>query len=282
MMAQKRTGTLQAPGTKLYYEVRGAADPVLLLIPGGLGDCGAFGPLAGLLADRYTVVTYDRRGNSRSVLTGPADDLRMSEQSGDALEVLDAVGAEKAYVLGSSSGALVSLDLLARHPERIAGLVTHEPPALTLLPEGAEYLAKAQDLAKLRLEQGARAAVDAFMAGMFLQENAVPEFEPGFDWDPGFPERVVANAEFLFDRELIPSITYRPDQAALTAVADRLVVGVGEDSREWPPACAGLELAAAVGAWTVQFPSGHAGMLMKPRAFAERLAEVLAGFGAGE
>jgi acetyltransferase/esterase len=281
MMAQMRTGTLQAPGTTLYYEVRGETNPVLLLVPGGLGDCGAFGPVAGLLADRFTVVTYDRRGNSRSVLTGPADDLRMSEQSGDALEVLDAVGAEKAYVLGSSSGALIALDLLARHPERIAGLVAHEPPALTLLPEGAEYLAKAEDLAALRQDRGARAAVDAFMAGMFPQEGE-PEFEPGFDWDPAFPERMMANVEVLFDQELIPSIGYRPDQAALAAAADLLVIGVGEVSRDWPPACAGLELATAVGAWTVQFPGGHNGFLSRPRGFAERLAEVLAGFEEGE
>jgi acetyltransferase/esterase len=280
-MAEKRTDTLQAPGTTLYYEVWGDANPVLLLIPSGLGDCGEFAPLAGLLADRFTVVTYDRRGNSRSVLTGPAAGLRMSEQSGDALEVLDAVGAEKAYVLGSSSGALVSLDLLARHPARIAGLVAHEPPALTLLPEGAEYLAKAEDLAALRRERGARAAVDAFMAGMFPREGD-PEFEPGFAWDPAFPERMMKNVDFLFDRELIPAIGYRPDQAALTAAAGQLVVGVGETSREWPPACAGLELAAAVGAWTVQFPGGHGGYLTRPRAFAERLAEVLGGFEAGE
>ncbi|HEY3872994.1 MAG TPA: alpha/beta hydrolase [Actinocrinis sp.] len=280
-MPQKRTGTLQAPGTELYYEVRGDAGPVLLLISGGYGDAAGFAPLAGLMADRFTVVAYDRRGNSRSVLTGPPTDLRMSEQSGDALEILDAVGAERAYVLGSSSGALVGLDLLARHPERIAGLVAHEPPALTLLPEGAEYLAKAEDLAALRKDRGAQAAVDAFMAGMFPPEGE-PEFEPGFDWDPAIMDRMAVNAEVLFDRELIPSIGFRPDEAALAAVADRLVVGVGELSRDWPPACAGLELAASVGAWTVQFPGGHLGCLTRARAFAERLAEVLDGFEAGE
>ena len=280
-MAQKRTGMLDVPGAKLYYEVRGAAKPVLLLIPGQLADCGVFGPVAGLLAERFTVVTYDRRGNSRSVLTGPPADLRMSEQSGDALELLDAVGAETAYVLGSSGGALIALDLLARHPGRVAGMVAHEPPALSLLPEGAQYLAKAEELAGLRRDRGARAATDAFMSGMFPEEGA-PHFEPGFDWDPAFPERLMTNCEIMFDHELIPSIEFRPDRAALEAAADCLVVGVGEVSREYPPACAGVELAKAVGAWVVQFPGGHNGYLSRPRAFAERLGEVLAGFETGE
>jgi pimeloyl-ACP methyl ester carboxylesterase len=64
-----RTDTLQVPGATLYYEVSGSG-PMLLLIPGGPADAGVFADLAGFLADRYTVVAYDPRGNSRSVTDG--------------------------------------------------------------------------------------------------------------------------------------------------------------------------------------------------------------------
>jgi pimeloyl-ACP methyl ester carboxylesterase len=61
------TGVVRADGADLYTERRGDGPP-LLLIAGGGGDCGAFSALADLLASRYTVLSYDRRGNSRSPL----------------------------------------------------------------------------------------------------------------------------------------------------------------------------------------------------------------------
>ena len=60
-----KTETLQVPGASLYYEVRGSG-PVLLMIPGGPMDADGFTEIAERLADSYTVVTYDCRGNSRS------------------------------------------------------------------------------------------------------------------------------------------------------------------------------------------------------------------------
>ncbi|MGN6175885.1 MAG: alpha/beta fold hydrolase [Streptosporangiaceae bacterium] len=65
-----KTGTLKVPGASLYHEIRGSG-PVLLLICGGVYDAAGYAGLAQQLADRYTVVTYDRRGNSRSPLDGP-------------------------------------------------------------------------------------------------------------------------------------------------------------------------------------------------------------------
>ncbi|BCB91182.1 hypothetical protein Psuf_084950 [Phytohabitans suffuscus] len=100
------TKTLAVPGATLHYEVRGAG-PVLLLICGGVYDAAAFGPLAGELADRYTVVTYDRRGNSRSPLDGAPGPQSIEEHGDDAYRLLVAAGAteaEPAYVFGNSSG----------------------------------------------------------------------------------------------------------------------------------------------------------------------------------
>jgi len=52
-------------GAELYYEIRGSGPPVVLIM-GGTGDGGHFDTLADFLADEFTVVTYDRRGNGRS------------------------------------------------------------------------------------------------------------------------------------------------------------------------------------------------------------------------
>jgi pimeloyl-ACP methyl ester carboxylesterase len=112
------TNILAVPGASLHFEVRGAG-PVLLLICGGVYDAAGYGPLAERLAGRYTVVTYDRRGNSRSPLDHPPGPQRIEEHGDDAYRVLGAVGVTAeapAYVFGNSSGAMIGLELAARHP----------------------------------------------------------------------------------------------------------------------------------------------------------------------
>ena len=52
-------------GAELYHEVRGDGPPVLL-VTGATGDGGHFDALADMLADEFTVISYDRRGNGRS------------------------------------------------------------------------------------------------------------------------------------------------------------------------------------------------------------------------
>src|ERR1700677_5385492 len=127
------TRTLEAPEVSLYYEARGSG-PVLLMIPGGPMDAAGFAPLADCVADRYTVVTCDCGGNSRSTAEGPKDDLTVGVFADDAHRLLAAVTSEPAYVLGSSGGASYSLDLVARYPEQVRTLVGHEPPGGPVRP----------------------------------------------------------------------------------------------------------------------------------------------------
>ena len=66
------------PGARIHYETRGSG-PLLLIIPGGPQDAGVFVDLSRHLADRYTVVAYDPRGNSRSRFDGaPTERCSMS------------------------------------------------------------------------------------------------------------------------------------------------------------------------------------------------------------
>src|SRR5438132_8370314 len=126
------------PGATLYVETQGTG-PVLLLIPGGPTDAGMFTDLAGRLADRYTTVAYDPRGHSRSILEGEPEDIPVALHADDAAAVLAATGDEPAYVYGNSGGATIGLELVARHPEQVRTLVSHEPPLLELLPDAARW-----------------------------------------------------------------------------------------------------------------------------------------------
>jgi pimeloyl-ACP methyl ester carboxylesterase len=56
---------LETPEVNLYYTLRGSG-PILLILQGGAGNAEGSEALADQLAGQFTVVTYDRRGLSRS------------------------------------------------------------------------------------------------------------------------------------------------------------------------------------------------------------------------
>ncbi len=173
------TRTLRVPGASLYYEVRGSG-PVLLMIPGGPMDADGFAPLADCLADRYTVVTYDCRGNSRSPVQGPEDDLTVGVFADDAYRLLAAVAAEPGFVLGSSGGATYGLDLVARYPHQVRTLVAHEPPVAALLPDAARWRAWTEEIRAIYQRDGVFPAMQKFSEGVGLGGGPEPpNAEPG-------------------------------------------------------------------------------------------------------
>ena len=132
--ATVKTNNLNVPGANIYYEVRGSG-PVLLMIPGGPADARAFRRIAEQLDSQYTVVTYDPRGLSHSKLEGPVEDERIVQIfADDAHRLLEATTKEPAFVFGSSGGAVIGLELAARHPEQVRTFVSHEPPSPILQP----------------------------------------------------------------------------------------------------------------------------------------------------
>jgi len=97
--------TVTVNGTELYHEVRGTGPPVLLIM-GATGDGGHFDKLADLLADEFTVITYDRRGNGRSPVPAGWETTSPEEQADDAAALLDALGTGPAAVFSTSSGGV--------------------------------------------------------------------------------------------------------------------------------------------------------------------------------
>lgn len=155
---------LKVPGASLYYEVRGAG-PVLLLIPGGPTDATVFDDIAPRLSHRYTVVTYDPRGLSRSTLDVlPEDQQLIKTMADDAHRLLAAVGNEPAFVFGNSGGALIGLELVTRHRQQVRTLVAHEPPAAALLPDGPAFRAAIQEVYDTYRRVGIGPAMQQFLA----------------------------------------------------------------------------------------------------------------------
>src|SRR5256885_14431877 len=149
-----RSETLQVPGASLYYELRGWG-PVLLMMRAGPADATTFRPLESDLASRYTVVTYDPRGLSHSKLEGPLDDSRMVQIFAvDVHRLLAKLTDAKACVFASSGGAVIALELAVRHPEQLATVNAHEPPAPGLVPNSVHVRAAMEDVCDTHATEG--------------------------------------------------------------------------------------------------------------------------------
>src|SRR5215212_4251774 len=113
---------LEANGAKIYHEVRGSG-PSVLFIAGATGDCGHFQRVAEILSDEFTVVTYDRRANSRSPRPDGWEGTSTEEQSEDAAALIGYLELAPSPVFGNSVGAIIGLDLAIRRPELVQGAI---------------------------------------------------------------------------------------------------------------------------------------------------------------
>jgi|SRR5579859_90158 len=270
--------TLELKGVTLYYETRGSG-PVLLLIAGGAADAGVFEGVASLLAQDYTVVTYDPHGNSRSPLTSEPEDQRIEVHSDDARRLLETVSDGPATVFGTSSGAIVGLDLIARHPTLVSRLVAHEPPLLELLSDAARHHAQSDEVYETYQREGAQAALQKWASGVGLDFAGPP---PEVSLPPevvATMKRINGNWGFFFAHELRPFTHYVPDLLQLSANKDRIVLAVGQDTREHLSGQSVYRpiawLAERFGTQVVEFPGDHGAYAAQPAAFAARLREIL-------
>ena len=118
----------------LHHEIHGeGGDPVLLVM--GFAMSGEmWGPVVPALAARHRVATFDHRGLGRS--PDPAR-TSMAELADDARSVLDALGWDRAHVVGISMGGMIAQELALACPDRIRTLsliATHAGGALGALP----------------------------------------------------------------------------------------------------------------------------------------------------
>jgi pimeloyl-ACP methyl ester carboxylesterase len=119
-------------GVELFYEVRGAGEP-LVLVHGSWGDHHQWDPVVGPLSEWFEVVVYDRRGHSQS--ERPAGQGSVHEDADDLAELIKTLGSGPAHVVANSYGSIVALNAAIRQPDVFATLVAHEPPLTGILAE---------------------------------------------------------------------------------------------------------------------------------------------------
>jgi len=104
----------------IWFDRTGTGAP-LLAISGSRGDLRRKpNLLESPLAKAFDVLAYDQRGLGRT--SKPNEPYLMADYADDAAALLDAVGWDRVRVVGLSFGGMVALELVLRHPDRVARL----------------------------------------------------------------------------------------------------------------------------------------------------------------
>jgi pimeloyl-ACP methyl ester carboxylesterase len=114
------TGYAPVNGLKMYYEIHGQGEP-LVMLHGGVVGIPLFGPNVELLAKTRRVIAVELQGHGRTAdIDRP---LSFEAMADDTAALIKYLGIERADVLGYSLGGGVALQTVFRHPQSVRKLV---------------------------------------------------------------------------------------------------------------------------------------------------------------
>jgi pimeloyl-ACP methyl ester carboxylesterase len=264
---EKITEIVAVNGTLIYYEKQGNG-PGLLLIAGSTGDAGNFSRAADLLADEFTVVTYDRRGNSRSPRAADWRTTSVAEQADDAAALIRALDLAPAAVFGASAGGPIALDLIIRHPDLVRAGVLQEPSIFSALPDPMVALAPRRALIAEALPlKGPRGAIEGLMR--YLNDDDVFAAIP-----PDVLARMLDNADTILTIEGPGFAGWQPTpeqleklRVPITLICADGTLPVYKEVTNW--------LAKQLSVEPVSVPGRHGFYYYRPQVLADVLRQIL-------
>lgn len=203
---------IRVDDVQLQYETHGGGPPMLFIhganLAGGL-DALSRDPA---LTSQVRTIRYHRRGMSGSTRgTAP---MTVERQAEDALGLLDALGAERAHVLGYSYGGTVALELAARAPARLLSLSLLEP-ILLAVPSAGAFMAAMASVNQLYAAGDVAGTVRALFEALGGQSwRTLVEAAAG----PGSIERAIVDTPIFFEAEAPSLGTWAPSAQGLKAV----------------------------------------------------------------
>jgi pimeloyl-ACP methyl ester carboxylesterase len=253
----------------IHYD-RGGAGPPLVLVHGSWGDRTGWALAAPALAQRFDLVTYDRRGHTDGVEPGGS----VHDDASDLEALIEMLDLGPAHVATNSHGGNVAMRLAARRPELFRSLNMHEPPTVALIandPAHGDLLQRiGGSLASVvaKAESGDREGA----ARQFVEEVA---FGPGA-WDelpPEVREVMVRNAA-TFVAENQDQDAFAADLEALAAFDRPLQLTYGDQSPPmFEPIIDVLAAALPQAERTLLPGAGHVPQLTEPERYAQAVTE---------
>jgi pimeloyl-ACP methyl ester carboxylesterase len=253
-------------GVKLHYEESGAGTPIVF-VHEFAGDWRTWEAQLRHFSRRYRCIAYNARGYPPSDV--PADVERYSQQRArdDILAVLDALGIERAHIVGNSMGGFATLHFGMAYSPRALSLVIAGCGYGAHPDQYEKFQAQARDLAKTMLEKG--------MAHIAATYGHGPGRLPLRDKDPrGFAEFIHQFSEHSAQGSANTMLGYqarRPSLYNLTAemariAAPALIVAGDEDDAVLEPSLM-MKRAIPTAGLVVLPKSGHMTNLEDPALF---------------
>jgi pimeloyl-ACP methyl ester carboxylesterase len=169
----------------LYWEILGQEGDPLVFVHGSWGDHHNWDGVKEELSKSFRVLTYDRRGHSKSERTSHQGSAE--EDVSDLIALIEHLNFSPAHIVGNSGGAAIVLKTAARRHDIFKTLVVHEPPLFGLLKNVDE----AQPMLEV-VEQRIHAVVDLIATNEY--EQAAKLFVETIAFGPGawagLPEHV--------------------------------------------------------------------------------------------
>jgi pimeloyl-ACP methyl ester carboxylesterase len=112
-------------GKEFYHELRGDRGPQLTFVNNFFLIAPMWRNFTGSLAQRNRVLSYDLRNQGASSTSD--EEVQWTDHVADLKAVLDGLGIERTYLVGTSVSAMICRDFAIAHPERVLGLVMAGP-----------------------------------------------------------------------------------------------------------------------------------------------------------
>jgi pimeloyl-ACP methyl ester carboxylesterase len=202
-------------GTTIAFD-RSGDGPAVILVCGGSTDRMANAPLAALLAERFTVFNYDRRGRGDSGDTAP---YAVEREVEDIDAVIDAAGGS-AFLYGTSSGAALALEAAASGLA-VTKLALWEPPFI--LDESRRPPADQVERYDEMIAAGRRGdAVEFFMAKVV---GLPPEFVAYARTQPFWQAQEALAHTLAYDATVMGDYSLPVERAAAVTAPTLVIVG---------------------------------------------------------
>jgi pimeloyl-ACP methyl ester carboxylesterase len=154
--------TTKINDVNLYWETLGQKGDPLVFVHGSWGDHYNWNEVSDQLSKNFRVLTYDRRGHSKS--ERPRQQGSAAEDVSDLIGLIEYLNFLPAHIVGNSGGAAIVLKTAATRPDIFKTLTVHEPPLFGLL----KNIDEAQPMLKV-VQERIRSVVDLIATNEYEQ-----------------------------------------------------------------------------------------------------------------
>lgn len=263
---------VKANGISMNYESKGRGEN-LVLIHGAGDNLNMWYYQVPVFSKSYRVITYDLRGSGKT--ESPETEYSISLFAEDTYELMKAIGAEAAYLLGYSMGGRIALELLRSHPAMVKALVLANS-SVGLIPPSPETLERRRATLDLLDKGDIQRVADMMTSGAFS-----PNFKSKNPTE--FKKYMKVKLQNKPDglARLMRSLSAPASPPDLSKVKCPVLLIVGENDLYMGVEQGKQAHEAIVGSKLVILPTGHAAAVEMPDKFNSAVLDFLSNIRAG-